>query len=376
MKDDQPPFSAAEASQATSNASPSTGFAGEVGQLDAARAGWPRSGPGRSPARGGCTRRTRRRPSRGTSRRRRGRRRAASCGERRRRRRGSSWCTASRVKAPSRRSTTARKAVEQVAGLRYSRPSSTAATSVSVSLVKVRPSASSSSFSAAKFSMIPLWMRASRPSSPRCGCALRSVGPPWVAQRVWPMPVPPSGSGAPRQVALEHAELARPLVGAERPVVVDDGDAGGVVPAVLQPLQPAEEHLDRVSSVPTYPTIPHMRTDSTGRLGARRETRRPWLAIVRRVGSHRGAPPVTARAPSSSSTARDWAELAPSTPQPLHRTEIVRLARPRRSARHARGERGLPAAQPPPEPLRDGARQLHARTQRLPRHRARRRRRS
>ena len=46
-----------------------------------------------------------------------------------------------------------------------------------------------------KFSMMPLWMTASLSSSARCGCAFVSVGPPWVAQRVWPIPVVPSASG-------------------------------------------------------------------------------------------------------------------------------------------------------------------------------------
>ena len=49
--------------------------------------------------------------------------------------------------------------------------------------------------SAAKFSMIPLCTRATRPAAPRCGWALRSLGAPCVAQRVCPMPVQASGSG-------------------------------------------------------------------------------------------------------------------------------------------------------------------------------------
>ena len=63
------------------------------------------------------------------------------------------------------------------------------ATSVSVSLANSTPSASSSRRSAAKFSMIPLWTTAILPAASRCGWALRSVGLPWVAQRVWPRPV-------------------------------------------------------------------------------------------------------------------------------------------------------------------------------------------
>ena len=63
---------------------------------------------------------------------------------------------------------------------------------MSVSLVNSTPSASSSARSLAKFSMMPLWITATRPSAGECGWALRSVGPPWVAHRVCPMPVVPS----------------------------------------------------------------------------------------------------------------------------------------------------------------------------------------
>ena len=71
-----------------------------------------------------------------------------------------------------------------------------AATSVSVSDVNATPSSTSLALRLWKFSMIPLWMSASLPSDPpRCGWALLSVGPPWVAQRVCPMPVLDGGSG-------------------------------------------------------------------------------------------------------------------------------------------------------------------------------------
>ena len=42
--------------------------------------------------------------------------------------------------------------------------------------------------------MMPLWMTATRPSAERCGWALRSVGPPWVAHLVCPIPVVPVAS--------------------------------------------------------------------------------------------------------------------------------------------------------------------------------------
>ena len=57
------------------------------------------------------------------------------------------------------------------------------------------PAASSSARKVAKFSMIPLCTRATRSRRPRCGWALASLGAPWVAQRVCPMPVVAAGSG-------------------------------------------------------------------------------------------------------------------------------------------------------------------------------------
>jgi hypothetical protein len=61
-----------------------------------------------------------------------------------------------------------------------------AMTSVSVSLSNTRPAAFSSAFSSAKFSMMPLWTRVTRPAV--WGWALVTLGAPWVAQRTWPMP--------------------------------------------------------------------------------------------------------------------------------------------------------------------------------------------
>ena len=61
--------------------------------------------------------------------------------------------------------------------------------------------------SAWKFSMMPLWISASLPSSPpRWGWALASVGPPWVAQRVCPMPV--RGRRAAARSAIASSRLA------------------------------------------------------------------------------------------------------------------------------------------------------------------------
>ena len=53
--------------------------------------------------------------------------------------------------------------------------------------------------------MMPLCTTASR--SVACGCALLSVGRPWVAQRVWPMPIVPA-SGSLRELGFEVVQLA------------------------------------------------------------------------------------------------------------------------------------------------------------------------
>lgn len=54
--------------------------------------------------------------------------------------------------------------------------------------LKVVAAALSSSRSSAKFSMMPLWTMAIRPSQLVWGWALTTEGLPWVAQRVWPIP--------------------------------------------------------------------------------------------------------------------------------------------------------------------------------------------
>ncbi len=60
-------------------------------------------------------------------------------------------------------------------------------TSVSVSEVNSQPAAFNSRRSSSWFSMMPLCTSATLPPT-RMGWALRSLGTPWVAQRVWAMP--------------------------------------------------------------------------------------------------------------------------------------------------------------------------------------------
>ncbi len=79
--------------------------------------------------------------------------------------------------------------------------------SVSVSETRVWPSFSRRARSAWKFSMMPLWITATRPAQSRCGWALRSVGAPWVAQRVWPMPTAPPGMPSASSAASSSASL-------------------------------------------------------------------------------------------------------------------------------------------------------------------------
>lgn len=91
--------------------------------------------------------------------------------------------------------------------------------------------------------MMPLWMRASLSPSARCGWALPSVGPPWVAQRVCPMPVVPSGIGDDSSLVDQGLELAGLLGRHEVPCWVDDGDARRVVAAVLEATEATEEDV-------------------------------------------------------------------------------------------------------------------------------------
>ena len=69
-----------------------------------------------------------------------------------------------------------------------------ASVSVSVSVLNVWPARSSAARSASAFSMMPLCTRARRSPQSACGCALRVVGGPCVAQRVCAMPQKP-GAG-------------------------------------------------------------------------------------------------------------------------------------------------------------------------------------
>ena len=93
--------------------------------------------------------------------------------------------------------------------------------------------------------MMPLCTTASR--SVACGCALLSVGRPWVAQRVWPMPIVPLQRLA-VQLGFEIAQLAfgapaRQLAAFQR------RDAGGIVAAIFEPLERIDQlRRDRLAA--------------------------------------------------------------------------------------------------------------------------------
>ena len=93
--------------------------------------------------------------------------------------------------------------------------------------------------------MMPLCTTASR--SVACGCALLSVGLPWVAQRVWPMPIVPLERLA-LQLGFEIAQLALGAP-ARQPAAFQRRDAGGVIAAIFEALERIDElHRDRLTA--------------------------------------------------------------------------------------------------------------------------------
>jgi hypothetical protein len=129
-------------------------------------------------------------------------------------------------------------------------------TSVSVSEPNSTPAASHSARSAAKFSMIPLCTTATAPSAETCGCALRSVGPPWVAQRVCPMPTVAAGRGLSASAFSRLASLPARFEVASSP------STRTATPAESYPRYSSRRSPSRTTASascgPTYPTMPHI----------------------------------------------------------------------------------------------------------------------
>ena len=219
--------------------------------------------------------------------------------------------------------------------------------------------ASSSARSSAKFSMMPLCTSATRPVRPRCGCALTSLGAPWVAQRVCPMPVVESGSGESAMAFSRLASLPARFSPGDR-AAVDERDPGGVVAAVLQPPQPLDDHVLRVlftdvphdsaHGAPLYRcgTVPGRRRDGCNNLphvSPRRWSER-WSRRhrPRGVAVHRARP-------------RRLGRARPGDREPPHAGGDPAAARPRRRPRPRGGPGGLPAAVAPAQHVRRVRRQ-------------------
>ena len=126
---------------------------------------------------------------------------------------GSLVSTATRVNAPSSRRHTRRIAAASGPPPLPSGPAASSAssrcatTSLSVSDTSSWPLAAISARRAAKFSMIPLCTTASWPPQSVCGCAFGSVGGPWVAHRVCPMPTWPRSGGLLASASTRLASL-------------------------------------------------------------------------------------------------------------------------------------------------------------------------
>ena len=111
---------------------------------------------------------------------------------------------------------------------------------MSVSEVSVWPRSSSPSRSSRKFSMIPLWMTVISPVQSRWGWALRSLGRPWVAQRVWARPIAACGVRSAMAV-WRLASLPARFSTNRSAAVVDEGDPRRVVAAVLEALEALDQ---------------------------------------------------------------------------------------------------------------------------------------
>ena len=188
--------------------------------------------------------------------------------------------------------------------------------------------------------MMPLWMRASLPSSPRCGCALPSVGPPCVAQRVWPMPVRPSVQRVRLEVVGEHLRACRRACAVPMsPSSSIDGDAGGVVAAVLEAAKAAHEHVEAACARRRIPTIPHMGSILGG--SAERPPRRLDAPTLDCHGAGSAEPVVARRADLAVRRARPGGLGGP---RPVDAAR--RSARPRSSSSAASASRSTCARSP------------------------------
>ena len=180
---------------------------------------------------------------------------------------GSSSCTARSVNAPSSWATTCWNASRRFLVLRYSRPRSTAATSESVSLMKRE--AVGEQFLLERGEVLDDAVVDEREFAVVAEVRVRVLVGRGAVGR--PAGVADAGvadfHGAGLHVTGEDGELAGTLAGAHLSGLVDHGDAGGVVPAILQSAETAEKDIDAVVAADVTHDSTHGLKDTGNRLG-------------------------------------------------------------------------------------------------------------
>ncbi len=124
---------------------------------------------------------------------------------------------------------------------------------------------------------MPLWTKAKRWRSSAWGWALAWVTPPWVAQRVWPMPRNPSNPAA-RTASASSATLPTSLM-VRNPSAVHTASPAESYPRYSSRRNPSNNTSQALRG-PTYPTIPHIKTFSS--LAVRRRWHGLCSGITRR----------------------------------------------------------------------------------------------
>ena len=127
---------------------------------------------------------------------------------------------------------------------------------MSVSLTKVTPSAISFARSSSAFSTMPLCTTAIRPAASVCGWALRSLGSPWVAQRVWAMPILPGLGSSP--IAARRSSTRPTAFVVRNALRWATASPAESYPRYSSRARPSTRIFD-AGRVPTYPTMPHIR---------------------------------------------------------------------------------------------------------------------
>ncbi len=212
--------------------------------------------------------------------------------------------------------------------------------------------------------MMPLCTSATRPVRPACGWALTSFGAPWVAQRVWPMPVVDAAAAAASAIAFSRlASLPAFLALASAPpsAAVHQGDPRRVVAAVLQPSQAFDHDVLRL---PVLRRIRRCRTWRTELYGSAPSGSGPaaewWRLRAATIAamSHRSdrtarsERPAGSARPTSSSTGARGSSLAQRDRESAARRGDHSPAWPGRQPRPPGGRGGLPPAVAPAQPVR------------------------